>query len=180
MAKNDLQRQNQARMILVDLRNGLPSSHIEGWLKVKRLSDFLRAKYGATITQWREHAHSIITFQPVSDDLEELQIQRSSLARLESGDFARAKPTSAGSVERKFSHRDTFTALTRNPTAGGAAVYDKVHKLVHYIVFPKLSGQPVVQSFPYDEVKAELEEYGIRLQHVRTNVAFARHLLKVY
>lgn len=164
MSANALQLESRARRILCDLRKNLPASHIEGWLKVKRLSDYLRANHkGATVTKWRESPHSVITFTPVSDELEELQVQRTSLAKLVD--------------ETQDTHMRRFYLLTRNNN--GSAVHDKKHGLVYFMFF-KEGVQPHVTVAPYDEVKAELGNCGVRLQHVRTSTPAFKHLLKVF
>lgn len=164
MSANALQLETRARRILCDLRKNLPASHIEGWLKVKRLSDYLRANHkGATITKWRESPHSVLTYTPVSDELEELQVQRTSLAKLVD--------------EAQDTYMRSFYLITRNNN--GAAVYDKQHGLVYFLFF-KSGEAPHVTVAPYDAVKADLGSCGVRLQHVRTNVPAFKHLLKVY
>jgi hypothetical protein len=174
MQANTLQIQSRARRILSELRRGISSAHIESWLKVNRLSDYLRSTHGTTITKWRESPHSILTFTPVSDDLDELQVQRSSLVKLANDGYGQADPTSV-------CHRSQFAMLAKHPTTAGAAYFDRVHRTVYFVMFQApVQETPIVTVFPYDEVVEAMGELGIRLQHVRTNVAIAHRLLKVF
>lgn len=162
MAANTLQLESRARRILTDLRLGINSAHIEEYLGVKRLSDYLRKHHNSTVSAWRAHPHSIVTFTPVSDELEELQVQRSSLAKLTDG--------GDGTHLRRF--------WLFNGHVNGSVIYDKVHGNVYFIQIHR--GKVWVEVFPYLDVKNELAETGIRLQHVRTSVPVVKHVLKVF